>query len=370
MDKYNSRPSSSAGHLKRNAELADLNQKSSDAGEREGWTKRETVPPGGKKTKGRVKIKMEFIDNKLRRYTTFSKRKTGIMKKAYELSTLTGTQVMLLVASETGHVYTFATKKLQPMITSEAGKALIQTCLHSPEEGENQELETESVDQRMSAVGFEETELHYDVEDKEDNDQFEQECDDDLIDEQSDEESSDLKPTNLSMHSHNPSPPYSSSEPTFLRRRPPTAAASSLQRLPPAVIPSSSQGRPPPAAPSSLQRRLSPSAAANTTSNVNSSQPIFDKPMLSSSKPLLMSPEMRAQLGYTSLLAQATSSHRLLANQLPFLLAQPIQTSNLAQSNPTSIAELLPREPLPQFAVADTQPTQSPENLSLNKHDR
>lgn len=46
-----------------------------------------TVTPGvagarpGKKTRGRVKIKMEFINNKLRRYTTFSKRKTGIMKK-------------------------------------------------------------------------------------------------------------------------------------------------------------------------------------------------------------------------------------------------------------------------------------------------
>lgn len=38
-------------------------------------------PKPGKKTKGRVKIKMEFIENKLRRYTTFSKRKTGIMKK-------------------------------------------------------------------------------------------------------------------------------------------------------------------------------------------------------------------------------------------------------------------------------------------------
>lgn len=36
---------------------------------------------------------------------------------------------MLLVASETGHVYTFATEKLQPMITSEAGKSLIQSCL-------------------------------------------------------------------------------------------------------------------------------------------------------------------------------------------------------------------------------------------------
>lgn len=43
---------------------------------------------------------------------------------------------MLLVASETGHVYTFATRKLQPMITSEAGKALIQTCLNTPETGD------------------------------------------------------------------------------------------------------------------------------------------------------------------------------------------------------------------------------------------
>uniref|UniRef100_A0A914EDQ2 Serum response factor homolog n=2 Tax=Acrobeloides nanus TaxID=290746 RepID=A0A914EDQ2_9BILA len=90
--------------------------------------------PNGKKTKGRVKIKMEYIGNKLRRYTTFSKRKTGIMKKAYELSTLTGTQVMLLVASETGHVYAFSTNKLKPMIVSDAGKTLIQNCLNTPED--------------------------------------------------------------------------------------------------------------------------------------------------------------------------------------------------------------------------------------------
>jgi len=120
-------------------------------------------PSNGKKTKGRVKIKMEYIDNKLRRYTTFSKRKTGIMKKAYELSTLTGTQVMLLVASETGHVYTFATRKLQPMITSEAGKALIQTCLNSPDPCPS----GSGGDQRMSATGFEETELSYNVGDEE-----------------------------------------------------------------------------------------------------------------------------------------------------------------------------------------------------------
>ncbi|XP_077294831.1 serum response factor blistered [Arctopsyche grandis] len=125
---------------------------------------KKSPPSNGKKTKGRVKIKMEYIDNKLRRYTTFSKRKTGIMKKAYELSTLTGTQVMLLVASETGHVYTFATRKLQPMITSDSGKRLIQTCLNSPDPPQGA---AHGGDQRMSATGFEETELTYNIADEE-----------------------------------------------------------------------------------------------------------------------------------------------------------------------------------------------------------
>ncbi|XP_015928144.1 serum response factor homolog isoform X3 [Parasteatoda tepidariorum] len=150
--------------------LGDMNSDNYSNGHRDNYgsrdgsstsgTSKKSLPANGKKTKGRVKIKMEFIDNKLRRYTTFSKRKTGIMKKAYELSTLTGTQVMLLVASETGHVYTFATRKLQPMITSEAGKALIQTCLNSPDLPPGPGA---SLDQRMSATGFEETDLTYSV---------------------------------------------------------------------------------------------------------------------------------------------------------------------------------------------------------------
>ena len=82
------------------------------------------------------------------------------LPQAYELSTLTGTQVLLLVASETGHVYTFATRKLQPMITSETGTALIQTCLNSPDSPPRNDPST---DQRMSATGFEETDLTYQV---------------------------------------------------------------------------------------------------------------------------------------------------------------------------------------------------------------
>ncbi|XP_077522263.1 serum response factor blistered [Amblyomma americanum] len=141
-----------------------LQQQSQQQQQQQQQQPKKAPPPNGKKTKGRVKIKMEFIDNKLRRYTTFSKRKTGIMKKAYELSTLTGTQVMLLVASETGHVYTFATRKLQPMITSDAGKALIQTCLNSPDPPQGTTGPPgPGPDQRMSATGFEETDLTYSV---------------------------------------------------------------------------------------------------------------------------------------------------------------------------------------------------------------
>jgi pheromone receptor transcription factor len=49
-----------------------------------------------------------------------------ILSKAYELSVLTGTQVLLLVVSETGLVYTFTTPKLQPLVTKAEGKNLIQ----------------------------------------------------------------------------------------------------------------------------------------------------------------------------------------------------------------------------------------------------
>merc|ERR1712137_1509655 len=49
----------------------------------------------------------------------------------------TGTQALLLVASETGHVYTFATPKLQPFVTLPEGKNLIQSCLNAPEGAES-----------------------------------------------------------------------------------------------------------------------------------------------------------------------------------------------------------------------------------------
>jgi len=97
----------------------------------------------------RRKIEIKFITDKSRRHITFSKRKAGIMKKAYELSVLTGTQVLLLVVSETGLVYTFTTPKLQPLVTKAEGKNLIQACLNAPEppgNGENGVDENNTID--------------------------------------------------------------------------------------------------------------------------------------------------------------------------------------------------------------------------------
>ncbi|KAH8922040.1 hypothetical protein BT69DRAFT_1282641 [Atractiella rhizophila] len=56
------------------------------------------------------------------------------MKKAFELSVLTGTQVLLLIVSESG------TEKLQPIVVEKEGKELIQRCLTAP----NPEEPTES----------------------------------------------------------------------------------------------------------------------------------------------------------------------------------------------------------------------------------
>lgn len=96
--------------------------------------KKRTPAKGEKDSKtGRRKIKIEYIDDDSRRHITFSKRKAGIMKKAYELATLTGTQVLLLVVSQTGLVYTFTTPKLEAVVKEPEGRNLIQECLNAPD---------------------------------------------------------------------------------------------------------------------------------------------------------------------------------------------------------------------------------------------
>lgn len=55
--------------------------------------------PAGKKKK---KTTMSFVEDQTKRKVTFSKRKSGIMKKASDLATLTGADVLLVVVNENG----------------------------------------------------------------------------------------------------------------------------------------------------------------------------------------------------------------------------------------------------------------------------
>src|SRR3989338_6267241 len=80
---------------------------------------------------GRRRVPIKFITDRNRRQISFSKRKAGIMKKAFELSILTGTEVLLLITSETGHVYTFASPKFRSLIKQSKGRDLIQACLNA-----------------------------------------------------------------------------------------------------------------------------------------------------------------------------------------------------------------------------------------------
>ncbi|BGP27368.1 transcription factor of the MADS box [Rhodotorula toruloides] len=88
---------------------------------------------------GRRKIKIDYIQDKARRHVTFTKRKSGLMKKAYELSTLTGTDCFVLVVSESGAVYTFSTTALSGITDHPRGKEVLEAVLRGELRGDDAE---------------------------------------------------------------------------------------------------------------------------------------------------------------------------------------------------------------------------------------
>ncbi|ORY76527.1 SRF-type transcription factor (DNA-binding and dimerization domain)-domain-containing protein, partial [Leucosporidium creatinivorum] len=115
---------------KRSSDNIDLDLDDDDDDDDEGGGgKRKYSNKRNATSTGRRKIDIEYIEDKSKRHVSFTKRKAGLMKKAYELSTLTGTNCLVLVVSETGLVYTYATPGLKPVIAHEDGKAVIAASL-------------------------------------------------------------------------------------------------------------------------------------------------------------------------------------------------------------------------------------------------
>ncbi|KAI7736157.1 hypothetical protein M8C21_009748 [Ambrosia artemisiifolia] len=58
---------------------------------------------------GRGKVTLRRIENKINRQVTFSKRRSGLLKKAHEISVLCEVDVALIVFSSKGKLSEYAT---------------------------------------------------------------------------------------------------------------------------------------------------------------------------------------------------------------------------------------------------------------------
>ncbi|XP_028075265.1 MADS-box protein AGL42-like isoform X2 [Camellia sinensis] len=59
----------------------------------------------------RGKVQLKRIENVTNRQVTFSKRKNGLLKKAYELSVLCDAEVAVIIFSQKGRLYDFSSSK-------------------------------------------------------------------------------------------------------------------------------------------------------------------------------------------------------------------------------------------------------------------
>jgi hypothetical protein len=70
----------------------------------------------GRKTQGRQKIEIKKMTNESNMLVTFSKRRSGLFKKASELSTLCGAEVSLILFSPGGKVFSFGHPNVDTVI--------------------------------------------------------------------------------------------------------------------------------------------------------------------------------------------------------------------------------------------------------------
>ncbi|URD89601.1 hypothetical protein MUK42_27048 [Musa troglodytarum] len=65
---------------------------------------------------GRGRVELKRIENKINRQVTFSKRRNGLLKKAYELSVLCDAEIALIIFSSRGKLFEFASSEITKTI--------------------------------------------------------------------------------------------------------------------------------------------------------------------------------------------------------------------------------------------------------------
>ncbi|KAL2542009.1 MADS-box protein SOC1 [Abeliophyllum distichum] len=92
----------------------------------------------------RGKVEMKLIENTTSRHLTFSKRRNGLMKKAYELSVLCDSEVALIIFSQKGSLYEFSSSNMENTIKRYLEHAREEQNTNTEVEGRMQHLEEET----------------------------------------------------------------------------------------------------------------------------------------------------------------------------------------------------------------------------------
>ncbi|KAL3738076.1 hypothetical protein ACJRO7_019583 [Eucalyptus globulus] len=94
----------------------------------------------------RGKTQMRRIENKTSRQVTFSKRRNGLLKKAFELSVLCDAEVAAIIFSPTGKLYEFSTSSMSSIIERYQRKTKDPGCSEKTTEIDLQNMKGNSLD--------------------------------------------------------------------------------------------------------------------------------------------------------------------------------------------------------------------------------
>ncbi|KAH7664457.1 MADS-box transcription factor plant protein [Dioscorea alata] len=95
---------------------------------------------------GRGRVELKRIENKINRQVTFSKRRNGLLKKAYELSVLCDAEVALIIFSSRGKLYEFGSAGLSKTLER------YQRCCYNPQDLNIGDHETQNWYQEVSKL--------------------------------------------------------------------------------------------------------------------------------------------------------------------------------------------------------------------------
>nr|UVH33477.1 AGL6-like MADS-box protein [Allium sativum] len=95
---------------------------------------------------GRGRVELKRIENKINRQVTFSKRRNGLLKKAYELSVLCDAEVALIIFSSRGKLYDFGSVGTSKTLER------YQRCCYTSQDATIADRETQSWYQEVSKL--------------------------------------------------------------------------------------------------------------------------------------------------------------------------------------------------------------------------